>query len=159
ALIYLRCLGNRFVYDDNEMITLNRYIGDWSLIWKSFVNDSWWFRNPLILPQSAYYRPLHDTWLALHFQMFGYAPGGWHLTIVSIHLLAVYLVYRIAQELTTSRWTPMIAALWFGVLPVHAQAVVWPTAIPLPLSAVFELASLLTFIRGYREPRARAWSV
>lgn len=150
-LVYLRCLDNDLVYDDHEMIVLNRFIGDWAMVWRSFVNDSWWFRNPLKLPQSAYYRPLQDVWLALNYDLFGFAPAGWHLAIVAVHLIAVWLVFRIARELTASRWTPIIAATLFGVLPVHAQAVVWPTAIPLPMSALFELAAFLCFIRSERE--------
>jgi len=150
-LVYLRCVGNDFVYDDNEMIVINHYIGDFAMVWRSFVNDSWWFRNPFKLPQSAYYRPLQDVWLAANYHLFGLAPPGWHLAIVAVHLIAVWLVFLIARELTASRWTPIIAATLFGVLPVHAQAVVWPTAIPLPMSAVFELAALLFFIRRERD--------
>jgi Flp pilus assembly protein TadD len=157
-LVYLRCVGNGLVYDDHEMILLNRYIGDFAMVWRSFVNDSWWFRNPLKLPQSAYYRPLQDVWLWANYQMFGFAPPGWHLAIVAIHLIAVWLVFWIAHELSAprggSRWLPIIAATLFGVLPIHAQAVVWPTAIPLPLSAVFELAAFLIFLRRERDPRS-----
>jgi tetratricopeptide (TPR) repeat protein len=153
-LVYLRCVGNGFVYDDNEMIVLNHSIGDWAMVWRSFVNDSWWFRNPLKLPQSSYYRPLQDVWLAANYHLFGLAPPGWHLMIVAVHLIAVWLVFQIARELTDSRWTPIIAATLFGVLPIHAQAVVWPTAIPLPLSAVFGLVALLFFIRRERDRRA-----
>src|SRR5262245_31572134 len=39
ALIYARCLGNGYVFDDHEMIIVNRYIGDWSFLWKAFAND------------------------------------------------------------------------------------------------------------------------
>jgi protein O-mannosyl-transferase len=152
-MVYLRCVGNGLVYDDHEMILLNRYIGDFAMVWRSLVNDSWWFRNPLKLPQSAYYRPLQDVWLWANYQMFGFAPPGWHLAIVAIHLIAVWLVFRIARAVTSGRWTPIIAATLFGVLPIHAQAVVWPTAIPLPLSAVFELGAFLIFVGRGRDPR------
>ena len=154
-IVYLRCLENGLVYDDHEMIMLNRYIGDWAMVWRSFVNDSWWFRNPLSLPQSAYYRPLQDVWLAVNYHLFGFAPQGWHLAIVAVHLVAVYLVFQIARMLTVSRWTPIIAATVFGVLPIHAQAVIWPTAIPLPMSAVFELAAFLFFIRNENGARSK----
>jgi Flp pilus assembly protein TadD len=157
-IVYLRCVGNAFVYDDNEMIVLNRFIGDPALVWRSFLNDSWWFRNPLKLPQSAYYRPLQDVWLAANFHLFGFAPAGWHLAIVAVHLIAVWLVFEITRALTGTRWTPLIAATIFGVLPIHAQAVVWPTAIPLPMSAMFELAALLVFIRRERG-EAASWTL
>ncbi len=87
------------------------------------------------------------VWLAVNFHLFGFAPAGWHLAIVAVHLIAVWLVFEIARELSATRWTPLIAATLFGVIPIHAQAVVWPTAIPLPMSAAFELAALLCFIR------------
>ncbi|HXW84956.1 MAG TPA: tetratricopeptide repeat protein, partial [Candidatus Binataceae bacterium] len=38
------------------------------------------------------------------------------------------------------------AAALFGLAPLHAQSVAWATAIPLPLSAAFELAALLWFL-------------
>ena len=55
------------------MIIVNRYIGDWSFLWKAFVNDSWW-SGPADLPQSHYYRPLQDVWLGLNYQVFGLNP-------------------------------------------------------------------------------------
>ena len=108
-VVYLRCVGNAFVYDDNEMILINRSINDWAMVWRSFVNDSWWFRNPNKLPQSAYYRPLQDVWLAVNYHLFGFAPAGWHLLTIAVHLIAVWLVFRIARELTDSRWTPIVS--------------------------------------------------
>ena len=136
------------------MIVINRSIADWAMVWRSFVNDSWWFRNPYKLPQSAYYRPLQDVWLSLNYHLFGFAPAGWHVLTIAMHLIAVWLVFRIARELTDSRSTPIIGATLFGVLPIHAQAVVWPTAIPLPMSAVFMLAAFLFFIRRERDAKA-----
>ncbi len=135
------------MYDDNEMIVLNRFIGGWAMLWRAFLNDSWWFRNPLRLPQSAYYRPLQDLWLALNYHLFGPSPPGWHLAMIAIHLAAVWLVFRIAAELTRTRAAPFLAALLFGLIPIHAQAVAWPSAAPLPMSAAFELAALWCFIR------------
>ncbi len=147
ALLYLRCLGNGFVFDDHEMIVINGYIGQWSFLWRSLVNDSWWFRDPLHLPQSSYYRPLQDIWLGLHYQLFGLAPAGWHATMVALHLIAVWLVFKIAERLTGDLRAALLAALLFGLLPVHAEAIVWPTAIPLSLSGTFELAAFYLFIK------------
>jgi len=148
AAVYIRGLGNQFVYDDNETITLNRFIGSSAMLWRSFFNDVWWFRNPLKLPQSAYYRPLHDVWLALNFRAFGLDPLGWHVTLLAMHLVCVWLVFRTARELTSGRWTPPLAALLFGVIPVHAQVVVWVSAVPFPMSAAFEMAAFLGFVRA-----------
>ena len=148
AAAYLRCIRNEFVYDDNEMIVHNPFLGAWAMVWKSFVSDSWWFLDPHNLPQSAFYRPLQDVWFWLNYHLFGFAVPGWHLALIAVHLIVVWLVFKIAQELTSHRWEPLLAATLFGVMPLHAQAVVRLTAIPLPMSAAFETAAFLCFIRG-----------
>ena len=141
ALVYLRCLGNGFVFDDHDMVIANRQIGQWSFLWKSLTRDSWWFMDPLHLPASAYYRPLQDIWLGLNYHLFGPHVAGWHATMVGLHLVAVWLVFEIAARITGEDQPALAAALLFGLLPLHAEAVVWATAIPLPLSATLELAA------------------
>jgi len=159
-VVYLRCLSNGFVFDDHEMIVANRFIGDWSFFWKSIVNDSWWFRDPLHLPQSSYYRPLQDIWLGLNYQIFGLQPAGWHATMVLLHLLAVVLVFKVASILTGNRLSGLLAALLFGLFPAHAEAVVWPAAIPEPMAALFELAAFYFFIRRAGAPASNiAWAL
>jgi protein O-mannosyl-transferase len=158
AIAYLRCLGNEFVFDDLLMVKDNQYIGQWSFLWRSMVNDLWWFRDPNHLPYSAYYRPLQDIWLALSYHLFGFNPAGWHAIMIMLHLLAVWLVYQIVRVIAPGGWTALIAALLFGLIPVHAEAVVWATAIPLPLSATFELGAFYLFLTREAAPR-RNWAL
>jgi protein O-mannosyl-transferase len=152
AAVYLGCLGNAFVFDDIAMITRNPRIGEWSFLWRSFAHDAWWFRPDGPFPKSAYYRPLEDVWLGLNYHLFGLDPGGWHLTSIAVHLLCVWLVFTIAAELTRSGWAATAAAFLFGLAPLHAQAVAWPTSIPLPMSAAFELGALILFVRRRNSP-------
>ncbi len=133
ALVYARSLSNQFVYDDNEEIRLNHFIGQWSFIWRSFVNDSWWFRNPAKLPQSAYYRPLQDAWFALNYHAFAMNPVGWHMMMIALEVIVVWLVFRVTEELTGDFTSALVAGALFAVMPVHAQAIAWPSAIPLPM--------------------------
>jgi hypothetical protein len=158
AIAYLRCLGNEFVFDDVLMINANTYIGQWSFLWRSMVNDSWWFRDPNHLPYSAYYRPLQDIWLALNYHLFGFNPVGWHAMMIMLHLVAVWLVYQIVRVIAPGEWRAVIAALLFGLIPVHAEAVVWATAVPLPLSATFELGAFYLFLTRGATPR-RNWAL
>jgi tetratricopeptide (TPR) repeat protein len=158
AIAYLRSLGNEFVFDDVLMINANTYIGQWSFLWRSMVNDLWWFRDPNHLPYSAYYRPLQDIWLALNFHLFGFNPAGWHAMMIMLHLVAVWLVYQIVRVIAPGAWRAVVAALLFGLIPVHAEAVVWATAIPLPLSATFELGAFYLFLTRETSPR-RNWAL
>jgi protein O-mannosyl-transferase len=147
ALVYMRCLGNGFVFDDYPAIVQNDALAQWSFIWKSPFHDLWWFRDPQRLPQSAYYRPLQNVWLALNYHLVGLSPVGWHVLKILLHLVVVLLSFRLAQLLTGSVGAALLAALLFGVLPVHVESVIWAEAIPEPLAAVFELSALCLFIR------------
>jgi protein O-mannosyl-transferase len=157
-LFYLRSLFNGFVTDDWGMIFDNHYIGQWSFLTRSFVHDSWWFMNPLALPQSSYYRPLQDVWLAISFHLLGLNPVLWHAAMIALHLLVVWLVFKVASALTADTQTGLLAALLFGLLPVHVDAVAWASAIPFPLSAAFELAAFYFFMRrGDSRAPWRGW--
>jgi tetratricopeptide (TPR) repeat protein len=156
ALVYLRCLSGGFVFDDDSMIVANRYLGQWSFFWKSLVNDSWWFRDPIHLPQSSYYRPLQDIWLGLNFHLFGPNPTGWHAAMIALHLLIVYLVFRVAARLTADWRAAALAAMLFALLPVQVEAVAWASAIPHELSTVFELAA---FYLICAQPTRTSWAL
>lgn len=150
---YLPSLHNGFVYDDRYMVAGNPFIGEWSFIWKSFTHDLWWFADPSRLPQSFYYRPFEDVWLALNYHLFGLNPPGWHATMIVVQLVGVYLVYRLAQELTRERIAAAIAATLFGLIPIHAGAIAWGRSIPLPMSTEFQVAAMLCFVRRAAAPR------
>jgi len=152
ALILSRSLRNEFVFDDESLILNNRYIGDWSFLWKSVVNDAWWFSDPHHLPAGAYYRPILDIWLGLAFHLFGYHAAGWHAAMIVLHLIVVWLVYRIAFTLTANPWTGIIAAALFALMPVHAEVAIWPAAIAYPLSAAFQLSAFEFYLRGGADP-------
>ncbi|HXW83997.1 MAG TPA: hypothetical protein VEJ86_06305 [Candidatus Binataceae bacterium] len=158
AVVYLRGFSNQFVYDDKDLILKNAYIGKAEMLWRSWVRDLWWFLNPQFQPNSSNYHPLQATWLWLNYQLFGVSPPGWHLSILAVHLVAVWLVFAIARELSANRLTPFGAAALFAVLPIHAEAVVWPAAIPETMSAAFELGAFLCFISSAAGQRRRLWA-
>ena len=145
--IYLPSLRNGWVFDDTDEFVRNKLIRNfWPFVWNSFRYDGWWFRDPAQLPQSAYYRPIENTWFAVNFLIFGLHPAAWHLAKIALHVVAVILCFRVAQLLTGEAVVGLIAAAIFGVMPAHVGAVVFASAIPEPLSTVFELGALLCLI-------------
>ncbi|MGH7812412.1 MAG: tetratricopeptide repeat protein [Candidatus Binataceae bacterium] len=148
ALVYAPSLGNKFVYDDYYMILVNRYLGDWSFPLKSLTRDAWWFLDPQHLPQSAYYRPLADIWLWINYRLFGLNPIGWHAAMIVLHLLAVWLVYRVTASLTGDDWAGFLAAGLFALMPLHAGAAAIVGGSDFGLAAVFELAAFELYLGG-----------
>lgn len=151
--IYLPSLRNGWVFDDSDELVNNKLIRSWSFVWNSFRYDVWWFRDPGNLPQSAYFRPLENMWFAANAALFGMHPAPWHLAKIVLHAVAVMLCFRVAQLLTGEVAVGLLAAAMFGVMPTHVGAVVFASAIPEPLSTVFELGAL-RFLIG-RKP---GWS-
>ncbi|MGH7815591.1 MAG: tetratricopeptide repeat protein [Candidatus Binataceae bacterium] len=147
ALIYLRSLGNEFVFDDLAQIVHNPHLSEWSFAPRSFVNDVVWFRDPFHLPQSPYYRPLHDLWLWVNFQLFGFHPTGWHAATIALHLLTLWLVFRVAVKLSGDRSAGLLTTALFATMPIHAAVVAYPAAVAAALCAMFELAAFDCYLR------------
>src|SRR5208282_5866759 len=143
TLVYLRCLSNGFVSDDYLEIVANRYLAQWSTIWRSLLYSAGHFS----LGQTCYYRPLKSLWSVLNFHVFGLHPAGWHALKLVLHLWVTLLTFRIAQLLTDDVGAGLTAASVFALLPVHAEVVAWISAIPEPLAAAFELCALCCFIQ------------
>jgi hypothetical protein len=58
-----------------------------------------------------------------------------------------YPFFQVLQLLTRSNVTSLLACLLFGVLAVHAEAVIWAAATPELLCAIFEIAAFCIFIQ------------
>jgi len=154
AAVYSRSLTNEFILDDWEQIVNNHQLESWSFVPRSFVSDILWFRDPLHGPQSPYYRPLHDLWLWVNFHLFGINPVGWHAAMIALHLIVVWLAYRVASALAGNGWTGVATAAIFALLPIHAEAVAWPAAISPPLSTAFLLGAFLMYLRANAQTSA-----
>jgi hypothetical protein len=145
--VYLRSLAGEFVYDDHAEIAANRYLAQWSFVSKSAVRDSWWFRQPSVSPQSAYYRPVQNAALAFSFHISGRNPWGWHLIKIALHLIATGLVFWLATVLTKDTAVGLLSAIFFGLHPVHVESVSWIAALPEPLASAFIFAAFCCFAR------------
>ncbi len=144
--VYLPSLRNDWLFDDWEKFVNNKFLHSWSFLWKSFIHDSWWFRNPDRLPQGEYYRPVENAFIAAGALLFGTHLAAWHLAKIVLHLIAVVLCFRIAQLLTRNVTVGLLSAAIFGVMPAHVDAVAWVSAMSEPLSTAFELGALLCLI-------------
>src|SRR5208282_1241731 len=119
----------------------------------------WWFRNPAVLPQSVYYRPLQNLWFALGFHLFGYNAVAWHAAKILLHLAVVLLAFRAAVVLSDDLTVGLLAAMLFCVFPPNAEVSTWISAIPQPFAAAFELASFSLAVEGRRNHFKRLGSV
>ena len=88
-----------------------------------------------------------NVWFAASAWLFGANPAPWHLAKIVLHLVAVLLVFRVAQLITGDVTVALLSAGLFGLMPAQVEAVVWTSAIAEPLSTVFELGALVFLIQ------------
>ncbi len=155
-LAYSSTLWFKFVYDDRGQILANVQVHAWRYAPHFFLERVWSFAYPGIL--GNYYRPIFLLFLLLNYKIFGPYAAGWHLVSVATHMGVTYLVYVLARRLTGDSLTALIAALIFGVDPVHIESVAWVSGVTDPLLALFLLPSFLCYLNAReRGPRSRPW--
>jgi tetratricopeptide (TPR) repeat protein len=154
AAVYLPTAAYDFVCDDREQILLNPHHFAWRLLPSYFASDVWTHTTGLL---SNYYRPIFTTWLMVNDKLFGLHPGLWHLSAVAAHLAATLLLYFLARRVLGSATAGGIAALLFGIHPVHVEGVAWISGVTESLFAAPMLGGLLCHLRWREAPAETAW--
>jgi hypothetical protein len=154
ALAYAPTLSHFFLCDDFEHLNLVRH---------PFLQSIW--------PQIAhgqfdglafiFYRPIGFASLFLDYRLWHSWTPGYHLTNITLHLLAIAGVFCFCRQLPvgghvegcvvghSERHVPTAAALLFALLPVNVQAVAWIGCRFDLLAAVFAIWAL-TFAARFR---------
>lgn len=149
---YLWTLHFGFVYDDLGQIVANPLVQSWRFLPMYFRGNVWMQQSQV----GNYYRPFFLTWFLGNHTLFGMHAAFWHLTTVATHVTATALVYWLALRLTRDQNVSAVAALLFGVHPVHVESVAWISGVTDPLMTVFMIPSFLAFM-NYREKRGGKW--
>lgn len=135
---HLPATGNGFIWDDDSYLTENPIVqspGGLRTIWI----------EPLASPQ---YYPLVFSTFWLEHRLWGLEPAGYHWVNVLLHAGTSVLVWMALLRLSVpGAW---LAALWFGIHPVHVESVAWITERKNVLSGFLYLASILACLRAFR---------
>lgn len=145
-LAYANTLQNDWAYDDWFQVARNAQVTSLSNIPKTFTQSVWQFLDESSRqPAGLYYRPIFNSFLILQYQLFGQKVWAWHLVSVLLHLIVLFLVYALARVWKLDKTVAFIAALIFGLHPVHTEAVAWISSSPDLIASIFVLASLLLY--------------
>jgi len=149
VLVYLNCLGNGFVWDDNFTVVNNDFIRGPKLIKEVFAKPLYYFANAGYL----YYRPFQSLTNMLDYSIWGLNPFGFHLTNLLLHILAAVLIYFFINILLSEPEISLFAALLFAIHPVNRSVVCHITSRTNILLAIFTMSSLILFLkaRGWRD--------
>lgn len=151
-IVYSGTLAFGFVYDDRPVLVDNPLVHAWRYVPSYFSTH---FGSQLAGANATYYRPVFLLWFRFIHSLAGLHTALWHLSSVFVHVAVTYLVFLLAWRLTGDRWTAWIAALLYGLHPVHVESVAWISGVADPLLAMFFLGSLLAY-RKRRQPAGSA---
>ncbi len=136
-LTYSKAPFNDYVWDDDV------YLTDAHLTTVDGLKNIW--LQPTIT-EHPYYPLTHSSfWLENYF--FDHTPFYSHLINILIHSISAILLYLILLHLNIhGAW---VCAALFTVHPVYVESVAWVAERKNVLSAVFLLASLLSYLKAY----------
>ncbi len=138
-LSFLSILDNNFVlWDDKVFITNNELIKDlsWDNLWiifTSFYKE--FFSQPLVLLS-----------FSLEFYFFQLDPFFYHLDNLILHIFNTILVFSLILMLSKRISISFIAAILFGVHPLHVESVAWIAERKDVLSTFFFLQAIILYM-------------
>ncbi len=144
-------LWGGFVWDDSLCIKVDP-VREVSGLWQI------WF-SPSALEEEHHYWPLVYTTFWLEHKLWGFAPAGYHIVNVLLHLANTLLVWHLLRRLAVpGAW---VVAAVFAVHPLHVESVAWIIERKDVLSGLFYLASVLAWMRFVEKPSSRwyVWSL
>ncbi len=141
-------LWGGFVWDDS-ILTDAKPVQDVSGLWQI------WF-SPSAIEGEGHYWPLVYTTFWLEHKLWGFAPTGYHIVNVLLHLANTLLLWYLVRRLSVpGAW---VVAAVFAVHPLHVESVAWVIERKDLLSGLFYLAAVLAWVRFVEQPR-RGWYV
>lgn len=138
-LAYSNIFTNQFVGDDWDFFV------DWPVTqtWNSIPDI---FRGINPQQHTGTYRPLRNLAMLVSRQVFGSYYPGYHLVSITVHLSITYLVYLICLKLSQRKPLSFFASLFFGLHPIHTEAVTFITASYDTISFLFGFLSFYLFL-------------
>ncbi len=157
-IAYIGTLTFGFVYDDKPVIVDNATIRSWHFLAHSFTPGA--STGVQGLSGSTFYRPVTTLWLRLNYVAFGLNPAGWHFVMLAGHVLMTYLVFAVVKRLAGTRNTAAVAAILFGLHPVHVENVAWLSSVNDLIMSLFLVGSFLAYLnfrKGKFHNGAKLW--
>ena len=161
CLVFTNAWPNTLVFDDKLFVNYEEF-SDFSAIPSYFSEDSWAAKGL----NGGLYRPLLFVSITLDANLFRDWAAGYHLVNVLLHVVLTLLVYALLARLlemdgktsASSAYIAFLAALVFGVHPMHTEVVNSVFNRSILLDALASLTGLWWLLR-YLESKPRlAWA-
>jgi Flp pilus assembly protein TadD len=144
--VYREALACGFVYDDVHLILQNPFVKNPHLWRRIFLGSLFSFDGPGA--QTGFYRPLSvfSYWLVC--RVAGLDPGAYHLFLVVLYALSIWIVYRLGRKILQNELAAFAGALLWTLHPLHVEVVAWVASISDIGCTLFCLLGFWLFLRA-----------
>lgn len=95
-----------------------------------------------------FYRPLTKLYFFFASLVFWFKPGGFHAVNLMFHFSATVLTYLIVRKLTKHQTMAVLTALYFLVLAMHHENVMWISGVSSLAGSFFALLALYLWMNS-----------
>jgi len=161
-IAYANAWPDNLTFDDRIFADSSRFSGlSPGDLLRFFTEDLWAAEGG----DSSLYRPLFLLSIAAESQVFGDWMAGYHLVNIGLHVLATLLVYGLISQLLQicgqqrgeARQFALLAALLFGVHPIHTEVVNSVFNRSEILVTIGVVGGLSWFLDCYEKQAVKAW--
>jgi tetratricopeptide (TPR) repeat protein len=143
--VYGGIYSNEFLFDDNLLIQLNTYLRDWNHIGDILTKST----TSGVHIAGGFYRPVQMLLYLLVYHVDEQSTFWFHCLNLSLHIINTCLVYKLGTKLGFNAWGVFLAALVWGVHPLHTEAVTYMSATADPLFALFCLWAIIVLLPDF----------
>lgn len=143
AFVYLSTLGNDFIWDDEYLILNNSQIKSFSHILNVFKTYVGYGSENV----NTFYRPMQELSNMVDYFLWARDPKGFHLTSLLLHAACAVLVFIFVFYLCGNAPVSFLTGLFYGIHPIHTEAVAYIAGRADSLYSIFFLLSFICFIR------------
>jgi hypothetical protein len=151
AAVYLNCLDNGFVLDDENLIVHNPLIKSGQLSNLIFKTGLYEYSDTgrQDITYDKMYRPIQNLSYALDYKIWGECSFGFHLTNILIHMLNSILIYFLFSMLLDKN-IAVVTSAFFALHPIQASSVTYISGRADLLVSLFVLLSIISFLKYNR---------
>jgi len=151
---YTMSIDGEFVLDDQQIILANPVVRSIAYAPQAFARH---FLHGFYGAESLYYRPLVTVSFQADYSIYGPNATGFRLTNLALYVAVCVMVFVLARNLNMSVTAAGMSAVFFAVVPSHAESVGWISGRTDLIATLFALGSVVVFVANYRKRPRFSW--
>jgi len=142
---YGNIFDNEFLFDDDLIIRMNSFLKDWNHIGDILIGST----TSGVQILGGFYRPLQILLYLFAYRLGDGSMFWFHILNLTLHIANTGLVYKLGTKLGFNPKGVFLAALVWGLHPIHTEAVTYMSGTADPLFVFFALWATIVLLPDF----------